>query len=1479
VLAIGLITPEGGAGELGTAFACSRRVALTARHCICDLRAEERVLIQLPGAEPLVARVGLADECLDLALLELEEDLPAAFEPVPVARRSGDLDGKPFLVRGYPIERPYATDRFAIDGNIVDADASYEDGVPGLQLHSSQVGEGFELGGFSGAPVMVRLRTGSAGLRWTAVALIVEGLVRPDGGIGHGGTIFASPLDAAGWPTLDALLTEGVAFTLYHEALIREFAGEYLGSATRRVPFGGRTAELAQLQAWLDAPACPTALVTGGPGAGKSALLAKFAADLDETEGLAVAYVPITVGFGLTEEVTVLRALVTRLAALHGEAPVCADAEEWREALIRYLAAPLDGQRSLVVVLDGLDEATGWRAGRWLLPAREATQVKLLLAARARDTTPGGGWLGELGADAGAVRLFALGPLDEDGIEHVLRSVDLLPSGEPAARVCSTLSQLTGGDALVLSLYLDDALERTGRLTVEALGDRPAGLGGYIDRWWADQSKLWGTTFGKQELTVRLVFNVLTCALGPIERGDLLVRARQHTQIDGDALDDALLTLRRFVIGTAEGWTISHPALAEHRRSKLKEDGDERAVHELFARWGTSLVDAAGEIPSYVVRHLADHLQAAGAPPEAFAPFAQARWRIAWERESDVPGGHLGDVRLARVVLLGADRAQVAAGEPPERVVDTCRCLWAIATASEAVTEVPYALVAQLVRHGLWTPPRALSFARAQPDSDRQASALAIVPPYLDAEGALAGAELLIRALDEAADYPDGLLHAEGLGALVARLASLGHVVTARALTEGLGGDVRALAALELAIAVPDDDDLLAAALRAVQTLDGEIPYWVLEPLIERVPAERAEAALAYTDDASPVAGAAVAWLADRLVNDPTETTIDDLATLAAWSHPAPRRRITEDVLAGAARALPGAERSAAWAAVRRIGIIASLLDCAGLRIALELVQSAQLGYRPTSEEVDLLLRLVDCLQGDERSRAAALALAALPDVLKIGGTGDRNELLARLAGLDPERVLDSLATLPADDWSTGGTLATIATSLDVRRTRRAMDIARGLRWETRQDTLAALAWRLAAFGVAETHEALSVLSGGVAREEQQAALLVLQACATGETVAGSDLMAIDDGDLRAAVMIAASHTGVLPPPAVYAGIRAFGDDERAVDTLAALSATRVSWGDSAVLAALEEVTLHVSYGRKGAVLIPCFANVVRQAGREATLEFAARIGARFPRAGAWVLAALGHLGELHTGDLELAGLAGAPETPLVQMLELNRDLPHDRAFAPSFAASMYAGDWADAVALLPAGAQADAVDTIPEDIWQGPRTRDDTVWTDAVLGLVPILPRERIDAVRDLTPRVGSATRTAARGAAFAIRLAQLGDHAEAFTVARSITRREFSARALAAMVAVIPAAELGTWLATALEHFARRDSRERARTLACALPRLLALEPASLWSLTELWLSADPTRGQLLCDLVTLGPVVQHLAGREAAAELVDWAKRLPA
>ncbi|MCB0111886.1 MAG: hypothetical protein KDE53_38440, partial [Caldilineaceae bacterium] len=157
-----------------------------------------------------------------------------------------------------------------------------------------------------------------------------------------------------------------------YSSRIQDFLLEYLGSKRKRVPFGGRQQQLAELDAWLDDPTAPPYyLMSAEAGRGKSALVCRWLAQLTTRSDLEVIFVPISIRFETATQDVVFAALAARLARFYeiesDEHPTASlTAEQWKGVCQSYLRRDPPNGKPLVVIIDGLDEATGWTPGRGL---------------------------------------------------------------------------------------------------------------------------------------------------------------------------------------------------------------------------------------------------------------------------------------------------------------------------------------------------------------------------------------------------------------------------------------------------------------------------------------------------------------------------------------------------------------------------------------------------------------------------------------------------------------------------------------------------------------------------------------------------------------------------------------------------------------------------------------------------------------------------------------------------------------------------------------------------------------------------------------------------------------------------------------------------------------------------------------------------------------------------------------------------------
>jgi hypothetical protein len=281
---------------------------------------------------------------------------------------------------------------------------------------------------------------------------------------------------------------------------IENFLVEYLGTPDHPVPFGGREAALTELDAWLiDPTAPPYMLLTAPAGRGKSALLTRWSQGLTQREDApAVVFLPVSVRFRTNLNSVVFASLAARLANLHGvKVPITSEsAEIWRGMVSSYLARPLPDGRSLLVILDGVDEAADWDVGPDLFFLNPPDGLRMVVSARLTAQRPTeDAWRQTLGWERpDLARALDLPLLDRPGIADVLaRMGGALDELTCDRDFTAELYHLSAGDPLLVRLYVEALRargEKVNRLRLKDLHEIELGPKGYLDRWWADQHDL-----------------------------------------------------------------------------------------------------------------------------------------------------------------------------------------------------------------------------------------------------------------------------------------------------------------------------------------------------------------------------------------------------------------------------------------------------------------------------------------------------------------------------------------------------------------------------------------------------------------------------------------------------------------------------------------------------------------------------------------------------------------------------------------------------------------------------------------------------------------------------------------------------------------------------------------------------------------------------------------------------------------------------
>lgn len=576
----------------------------------------------------------------------------------------------------------------------------------------------------------------------------------------HTVTDFSSPSDLAAklatdlhhW-LFDRYITQGIAaLSAPFAERIQSFLTEYTGTVDQPIPFGGRDADLERLTLWLaDANGPPLLMLAAPAGRGKSALLVHWSRAAVANDEIAVVFFPISIRFNTNLAQAVFPALAARLASLHGEplqAPPDATIDLWRSLLANYLGRPLPDGRRLLVIVDGIDEAADWEAGPDLFPRTLAPGTRIVVSARYLPDLDAPGWARRLGWDGpGQANAMTLDPLSAAGVADVLDHFGIeLRILSSRVDVVAELHRLSGGDPLLVRLYvtaLSAARGAASRLEPEDLSQIQPGLDGFFTRWWDDQRRLWGAMTPLREPAVQALLNVLACALGPLQRADLLQLSAARSQLNAWTLDDALKPISRFVIGNGveQGYAFSHPRLGSYFYDRLAKAGQAREQEQRYIAWGRQVLAELKEhgitprdVPLYLVQYFRAHLERMDGGVDALSELVSFEWLTAWSAlDKGSFTGFLGDVRRIWLAAEKADAEAARTGNRAQFLDLEIRCALCLSSVISMAAEIPPAFLKALVQRDVWTPAQGLAYASNKPNPKLRVDALlaiaTVVPP------------------------------------------------------------------------------------------------------------------------------------------------------------------------------------------------------------------------------------------------------------------------------------------------------------------------------------------------------------------------------------------------------------------------------------------------------------------------------------------------------------------------------------------------------------------------------------------------------------------------------------------------------------------------------------------------------------------------------------------------------------------------------
>lgn len=379
--------------------------------------------------------------------------------------------------------------------------------------------------------------------------------------------------------------------------------------------FGGRDSELAQLDEFLLHDERPFALLLAQTGRGKTALLIHWIARVQQVHPQwRVIFAPISIRYQTASEQVTLGLLAYSLAEIHSDLEQFRSYEQsptsLRAIVADYLRRPLPENVRLLVVLDGLDETTGWTVSSELFPHSPESHLKVVVAARELAHTTRNSWYRSLGFTPRRTHDLTLEGLHQTAVRDMLRRLgnpfDALATD---VDVLAELERVSQGDPVII------------RLLVELLLDEKIQPGQLADLPRDDVNavfELWVRDLRQHDRTHERVFAFLclvAIAYGPLTTDDILQLDSSHLPEPRD-VEDAARAVARFVIGDGtleRGYVFSHQKLREVYREQRIGYKQQKHLQQRFIQYGMDwYADRSQPLSDYLRLHWVTHLSEAG---------------------------------------------------------------------------------------------------------------------------------------------------------------------------------------------------------------------------------------------------------------------------------------------------------------------------------------------------------------------------------------------------------------------------------------------------------------------------------------------------------------------------------------------------------------------------------------------------------------------------------------------------------------------------------------------------------------------------------------------------------------------------------------------------------------------------------------------------------------------------------------------------
>jgi hypothetical protein len=378
--------------------------------------------------------------------------------------------------------------------------------------------------------------------------------------------------------------------------------------------FAGRETASAELEQFMADPSGGYLLVKASAGLGKTALMASLVAR--HRDGLAYHFFSPRVSESLQETVF-LRNILEQMGPWYGLTdPPAGQPEDMRKRYDALLGRTPQGIQT--VVLDGLDEVTGWDLSRYLA-RRLPPGLHFILTVRDTGRDP----VEDFALPVDQVRSMPLVGLTREGVAAVLRAAGgrALPFAEDDGLLDQVLRVTAydanrpelGADTFFVRFLAEDAA--AGKVKPAELTKLPSQMEAYLDRWWRTMRTEFGEEGDRKNRQQALVdlAGTLTAALGPVGRADLeAINPSLVSEIEQDFVETLVQAVRRIVVRDPHGaYTLLHPRLRHYLRRKLKTGRYAQELLKHCAQWSTHRSRYA---LTHYAAHLAEAAAAAGQP-------------------------------------------------------------------------------------------------------------------------------------------------------------------------------------------------------------------------------------------------------------------------------------------------------------------------------------------------------------------------------------------------------------------------------------------------------------------------------------------------------------------------------------------------------------------------------------------------------------------------------------------------------------------------------------------------------------------------------------------------------------------------------------------------------------------------------------------------------------------------------------------------